>query len=176
MTTHLHLVPRSKNAWSYTSTSQYVFIISCLIKSGMRLHGVVLSLAHRDNFTLFGGLHSNLLIKFNFSFRLELKPSLHGHWNLSLCQKEEISLRSTTCTWNPVSIVRRRNSLNTKKSNFWLCRWYEKLAMGLAIEIHLFFWCWRKYIIGFANLSKFIEKMLRINMILYTYTVCIQDF
>jgi len=30
-TTHLHLVPRSKNAWIYTSTSP------------MRLHGVVFS-------------------------------------------------------------------------------------------------------------------------------------
>jgi len=31
LTTHLHLVPRSKNAWSYTSTPQ------------VRLHGMVLS-------------------------------------------------------------------------------------------------------------------------------------
>jgi len=31
LTTHFHLVPRSKNAWSYTCTSQ------------IRLHGVVLS-------------------------------------------------------------------------------------------------------------------------------------
>jgi len=33
-----HLVPRSKNAWSYTSTPQYVFMAWCLVK-------------HRDNFT-----------------------------------------------------------------------------------------------------------------------------
>jgi hypothetical protein len=26
LTTHLHLVPRSKNKWSYTSTPQYVFM------------------------------------------------------------------------------------------------------------------------------------------------------
>jgi hypothetical protein len=37
LTTHLHLVPRSKNAWSYTSTPP------------IRLHGVVLSEA-QDNF------------------------------------------------------------------------------------------------------------------------------
>jgi hypothetical protein len=38
LTTHLHLVPRSKNAWSYTSTPQYAFMAWCLVK-------------HRDNFT-----------------------------------------------------------------------------------------------------------------------------
>jgi len=37
-TTVLHLVPRSKNAWSYTSTPQYVFMAWFLVK-------------HRDNFT-----------------------------------------------------------------------------------------------------------------------------
>jgi hypothetical protein len=36
--THLHLVPRSKYAWSYTSTPQYIFTTWCLLK-------------HRDNFT-----------------------------------------------------------------------------------------------------------------------------
>jgi hypothetical protein len=29
LTTHLHLVPRSKNAWSYTSTPQYAFVAWC---------------------------------------------------------------------------------------------------------------------------------------------------
>jgi hypothetical protein len=29
---HLHLVPRSKNAWSYASTHQYVFMARCLVK------------------------------------------------------------------------------------------------------------------------------------------------
>jgi hypothetical protein len=32
MTIHLHLVPRSKNAWSYTSTPQYIFMTWCLVK------------------------------------------------------------------------------------------------------------------------------------------------
>jgi hypothetical protein len=40
LTTHLHLMPRSKNVWSYSSTLP------------IRLYGVVLSLKkHRDNFT-----------------------------------------------------------------------------------------------------------------------------
>jgi hypothetical protein len=38
LTTHLHLVPRSKNEWSYTSTPQYAFMAWCLVK-------------HTDNFT-----------------------------------------------------------------------------------------------------------------------------
>jgi hypothetical protein len=38
LTTHLHLVPRSTNAWSHTSTPLYVFMAWCLVK-------------HRDNFT-----------------------------------------------------------------------------------------------------------------------------
>jgi len=37
LTTHFHLMPRSKNAWSYTSTSQYAFMAWCLVK-------------HRDKF------------------------------------------------------------------------------------------------------------------------------
>jgi hypothetical protein len=32
LTTHLHLVPRSKNAWSYTSTPQYAFMAWCSVK------------------------------------------------------------------------------------------------------------------------------------------------
>jgi hypothetical protein len=40
LTTHLHLVSRSKNAWSYTSTPP------------IRLHGVLLSWKYRDNFTM----------------------------------------------------------------------------------------------------------------------------
>jgi len=40
MTTHLHLVPRSKDAWSYTSTPP------------IRLHGVILSQAHEQLYIL----------------------------------------------------------------------------------------------------------------------------
>jgi len=38
ITIHLHLVPRSNNAWSYTSTPQCAFMAWFLVK-------------HRDNFT-----------------------------------------------------------------------------------------------------------------------------
>jgi hypothetical protein len=38
LTTNLHLVQRSKIAWSYTSTPQYAFMVRCLVK-------------HKDNFT-----------------------------------------------------------------------------------------------------------------------------
>jgi hypothetical protein len=38
LTTHLLLVPRSKNAWSYTSTPQYAIMTWCFVN-------------HRDNFT-----------------------------------------------------------------------------------------------------------------------------
>jgi hypothetical protein len=38
LTTHLLLVPRSKNGWSYTSTPQYLFMAWCSVK-------------YRDNFT-----------------------------------------------------------------------------------------------------------------------------
>jgi hypothetical protein len=31
LTTHLHLVPRSKNLWIYTSSPQYVFMVWCLV-------------------------------------------------------------------------------------------------------------------------------------------------
>jgi hypothetical protein len=33
MTTHLHLVPRSKNEWTYTSTPQYAFMAWCSVKT-----------------------------------------------------------------------------------------------------------------------------------------------
>jgi hypothetical protein len=32
LTTHLHLVPRSKNEWNYTSAPQYAFMVWCLVK------------------------------------------------------------------------------------------------------------------------------------------------
>jgi hypothetical protein len=32
LTTQLHLVPRSKNAWIYTTTPQYAFMAWCLVK------------------------------------------------------------------------------------------------------------------------------------------------
>jgi len=38
LTIYLHLVPTSKNAWSYISTPQYAFMEGCLVK-------------YRDNFT-----------------------------------------------------------------------------------------------------------------------------
>jgi hypothetical protein len=33
LTTHLHLVPRSKNEWSYTSTPQYTFMAWCSVEA-----------------------------------------------------------------------------------------------------------------------------------------------
>jgi hypothetical protein len=39
-TIHLHLVPRSKNTWSYTSTPPYAFMAWCSVEK-----------KHRDNFT-----------------------------------------------------------------------------------------------------------------------------
>jgi hypothetical protein len=35
---HLHLVPRSKNEWSYTSTPEYAFMAWCSIKSQGQLY------------------------------------------------------------------------------------------------------------------------------------------
>jgi hypothetical protein len=32
-----------KNAWSYTSIPQYIFMVDCLIKQWVHLHGMVLS-------------------------------------------------------------------------------------------------------------------------------------
>jgi hypothetical protein len=40
LTTHLHLVSRSKNAWTYPPLPQYAFMAWCLFK-------------HRDNFTFY---------------------------------------------------------------------------------------------------------------------------
>jgi hypothetical protein len=47
LTTRLHLVPKSKNAWSYTSTPQYAFMEWCLVK-------------HRDHFTFTLSMMNNL--------------------------------------------------------------------------------------------------------------------
>jgi len=41
-----HLPPSNikvKNAWSYTSTSPYVFMVWCLVKYRMYLNGMILS-------------------------------------------------------------------------------------------------------------------------------------
>jgi hypothetical protein len=36
LTTHLHLLPGSKNAWRYISTPQYTFMAWCLVKKSTR--------------------------------------------------------------------------------------------------------------------------------------------
>jgi hypothetical protein len=41
--THLHLVLRSKNTWSYTSTPQYVFMVWCLVKHRYNFIHILLS-------------------------------------------------------------------------------------------------------------------------------------
>jgi len=33
LTTHLHLVPTSMNAWSYTPLPQYAFMVCCSVKA-----------------------------------------------------------------------------------------------------------------------------------------------
>jgi len=42
LTTHLHLVPSSKNEWSYTSTPHYAFMAWCLVKAQGQLYLAVL--------------------------------------------------------------------------------------------------------------------------------------
>jgi len=37
-TTHLHLVPRSKNEWNYTSTPQYALMAWCSVRNHRQLH------------------------------------------------------------------------------------------------------------------------------------------
>jgi hypothetical protein len=54
-TTHFHLVPRSKNAWSYTSTHPNVFMVWCSVKK-----------KHRDNFTLYS--HKNVELQWHLKF------------------------------------------------------------------------------------------------------------
>jgi len=62
LTTHLHLVPRSKNEWSYTSTPQYVFMAWCLVKLSMAVKfqvdvfWVVMSCSVAVGYQRFGGL------------------------------------------------------------------------------------------------------------------------
>jgi len=38
LTTHLHLMPRFKNTWGYTSTLPYIFMELCLIKLKLTTH------------------------------------------------------------------------------------------------------------------------------------------
>jgi hypothetical protein len=47
LTTHLHLVPRSKNEWSYTSTPQYAFMAWCSVKARTTLPFTFYSLGRR---------------------------------------------------------------------------------------------------------------------------------
>jgi hypothetical protein len=42
LTTHLHLVPRSKNEWSYTSTPQYALMAWCSVKAQGQLYFTLL--------------------------------------------------------------------------------------------------------------------------------------
>jgi hypothetical protein len=81
LTTHLHLVPRSKNEWSYTSTPQYVFMEWCLVK-------------HRDNFT-FTFISSVLMYELSPSITAPVEKKTRRHCNVP----------SVTCKWTSVDIT-----------------------------------------------------------------------
>jgi len=60
LTTHLHLVPRSRNERIYTSTPQYAFVAWCLVK-------------HRDNFTFTFTFINNVLRKIIQSYGIHIR-------------------------------------------------------------------------------------------------------
>jgi len=69
LTTHLHLVPRSKDAWRYTSIPP------------IRLHGVVLDLKkkHEDNFSLPFMLYIRLKCECSYIMPLDAVPNKIGY-------------------------------------------------------------------------------------------------
>jgi hypothetical protein len=74
-----HLPPFSAevtNAWSYTSTPSYAFIVWCLFKYRIHLHGMVLR--QRDNFTFIlpFSWHKSMISPTRF-----LKTDYKIHWN-----------------------------------------------------------------------------------------------
>jgi hypothetical protein len=53
LTTHIHVMPKSKNAWSYASTPQYAFMAWCSVKKSARttlLYFTLLYFTLRVNF------------------------------------------------------------------------------------------------------------------------------
>jgi hypothetical protein len=63
LTTHLHLVSKSKNAWGYTSTTP------------IRLYGVVLSYAETTEYTLL----RKLRLKYETNFRRRIETNKFTH-------------------------------------------------------------------------------------------------
>jgi len=58
LTTQFHLVPKSKNVWSYTSIPQYALMAWCLVK-------------HRENFTLLIIEYSSVSLLLNVTYGCE---------------------------------------------------------------------------------------------------------
>jgi len=67
LTTHLPLVPMSKNACNYTSTPQYVFMVRYLVK-------------HRDyTFTFLGKQWNDMVIKAQLAYE-ETELDIRVNW------------------------------------------------------------------------------------------------
>jgi hypothetical protein len=96
LTTHLHLVLRSKNAWSCISTPPIRFMAWCLVK-------------HRDNFTftLLSLSCNKLFLLISLLVCLGWEMSVSRNCFKAICQKNKIySVRTTQCP----QLVRKRVS------------------------------------------------------------------
>jgi VCBS repeat-containing protein len=72
LTTHLHIVTRSKNEWSYTSAPQYAFMAWYLIK-------------HRGNFTFTLNTFTVSIQMMKIRNPVTYKMTLRGHWYTPKC-------------------------------------------------------------------------------------------
>jgi hypothetical protein len=84
LTTHLHLVPRSKNEWSYTSTPQYVLMAWCSVEAQGQLH-----------LYLYKVIEFNLELHINTTKTVLILNSFEGY----IFKNYIASPDSSTCRW-----------------------------------------------------------------------------
>jgi hypothetical protein len=125
LTTHLHLVPRSKNAWSYTSTPQYAFIAWCLVKKSP---GTTLPFTFTCNSVTCSKFHVlisvlyillvNILI--NLSFLCDMCKNLAFPFLIACCVYAQNIIRMIRFWRHPQSCFKRSRimgSLNASETN-----------------------------------------------------------
>jgi hypothetical protein len=116
-----HLVPRSKNEWSYTSTPQYAFMAWCLVK-------------HRDNFT------------FTCTFTSATRRSLVSFAAITLCvASQRVFVVVVVVVYFVINSVRKLFDTPSRSIIWFLCHFsrissLERLGnlnhLGLRSNVH----------------------------------------
>jgi hypothetical protein len=130
LTTHPHLVPRSKNECSYTSTPQYAFMAWCLAKAQGQLYLYLLTFTNQEMIMILKKVNSEKALMHRYTQRINLY--------LSRIQKCIYIIRQ------PIeSLVQWRyvcSFASAKQKQYWwlqwMCKWKVDSILFRCMEVY----------------------------------------